>query len=749
MNISLYETEVQSKNGKQIPIELILGAIKDGKYRQKVEAIRLQKSNFKLEDERVGEVTRQEKQKDDKWKKAYEKLKALKGDIPRVTISGTFSEAGRSMSNMTAHSGLIDMDIDGLSKDELSDLRQKLCMDKYCFACFITCGEDGLSFIVKIDGGRHTDSFDGLVEYLYKQYGVTGVDEVHKSFANTRNLSYDPLLFTNPLSQKFKEYPKKEKPKQVLKFVHAQTDFDEIIKEIERQALDFCDTYENYRNIGFAIGSKFGAAGENYFHAVAQFNLKYNYDKVKRDFRYFCNNKSTGISIGTFYARCKDFRIEITSTTTKLISQIASVARKTGKTKEDTIKNLEKHEGLERTKTEDIVNQVFDEKIEIEDSTSIIAQIKAWLRHDYDLRLNEVNNLIESKGICLDDRALNSIYVEAKTIFGKEANTNLLNEIIFSDFVTSYNPFQEYFNAHEQDIPLFDSTEIPQVVLDLWDTFTVPDKQYLIKYGTKYLVGIIAASHGVISPLMMILQGGQGVGKSEFIHRLLPKELEKYVTPIKWNKGKDDEITLCQYLICLDDEVEHQSKKTQGQIKAILSEKFYNIRLPYGRISKKMKRIAVLFGTSNPMSLLSDATGNRRFIPVNVLGRDFKKFDAIDKDVLFMALYQMYKNGFDWEVKESDIEDLKSKTEQFNAYSMEYELLNQYFCKPTALNSENLTATEIKVYLELKSNQKLKISQLSQELTRLGIEKSCVRVNGVPKHCYILGSTDKVEGGPF
>ena len=717
--ISLYGNEKQSKNCTETDIEYFLSDIKKQKYEDKVLAIRIAKKAYK------ENPTTENK----------EKLKSLKGSIPRVTISGLFSKNGRTNENLIQHSGFIDIDIDGLDPKELQSIKQRLSEDKYCYSVFTSCGGDGLAFIVKIDPNRHLDAWDGLAEYFYKNYKLS-IDIVHKAVANTRNISSDSDLFYCENSMTFKEYTKKTKDKAVqVKFVYVKTDIDETVKEIVRRNINLCDTYQNYRAIGFAIGSRFGESGRGNFHDLCSMDSSYNHKSVERDYKAFCKEKSGGITIGSFYAKCKELGIEVYSQQTKIISSYASIARKSGKSKEDTIKNLDKFEGIPPSVSSEIIDQVFDNKIEFEESDSIIPAIQQWLRSNYSLRRNDVTNDIENNGIPLDDYSLNSIFVDAKIMFGSKAATNIVKEIISSNFIESYNPFNDYFQSvrDRAQVPLMPN-DIPKIITDLWNTFKVKDMDFLVKFGTKWLVSIIAAAHYEKSELMLILQGDQNVGKSEFFKRLLPDGLKNYKCTIKWNKGKDDEITLTKMLLVIDDELESHDKKTSAQMKATLSDDSYYVRQPFGTVSKNMKRLSVLCGTSNPTSILTDVTGNRRFIPINVESRNHKAYDRIDRDELFATLYEMYKAGFNWKISSGDIKELNAGTSEFEHHSAEYELITKYFKKGNSI----FTSTDIKVFLEAKTGQRLSLLKIGGELARLGFEKRCQRVNGVPKQVYMV-----------
>lgn len=737
--ISIYDTEQHSKNGGAIDIQFLFTNIQNGFYKKEVEAIRLAKSNFLLEDERVGDIKREEKRKDEKWLKSYEKLKELKGKIKRVTVSGLFSDEGREAKSIKKHSGLIDIDIDGLEKEELIDLKAKLIRDRYCYACFVTCGGDGLAFICRIDATRHEDAWEGLSEYFFSNYGIR-IDKVHKSVANTRNVSYDPDIFVSSSTPSvFKDYIKKKKDKPQAKFVYSKSDFDDIIKDIVQRRIDFCSDYVSYRNIGFAIANKFGISGEFYFHAVCQFSERYSEKRTSRDYKYFCKDPLGGITISTFYARCKEFNIETYSKQTQLIGSIASTARLSGKTKEDTIKNLIVHENIPREICEDIVNQVFDDKIEVRIDEGIIPEIKNWLKHEYDLKLNEITQHLENKGKQLEDRDFNSIVIAAKTLFGEKANTRLMIEILNSDFVPSYNPIHEFFENNKDKCPVLLPGDVAPIIKKLWQTIETDKPEFLMKFGTKWLVGLISAAHYVRCPLMLIFQGGQGVGKTEFAERLLPTELSRYFGNPSLDKDNDFKIALGSKLLIIDDEVAGKSKKEDHQMKTLLSAPSFTLRKPYGHTPVDVKRLAVLFGTSNVDALLTDQTGNRRFIPVKILGRDFKAFDEIDKTELLMAAYQMWKDGYNWTVSGDDINDLQENTKEFESNGMEYELITKYFIHGT----EPMTSTDIKVWLENKTGAKISLNKIGSEMNRLKFDRKTVRRGeGTPKAYLVKILTD-------
>ncbi len=721
--VSIYTGEFHSKDGYPYDIELFFDDIRTGKHKDKVEEIRLLKYNFKLENERLKLLSDEEKKLDLKFTKAKDLLKQKKGAIPRVTISGKFGTT-REAINLISHTGLIDIDIDKLENDyELKTLKQKLIRDKYCVACFVSCGGDGLSFICRIDSSKHNESWEGLKEYMFKNYGLS-IDITHKSVANTRNASYDPEIYVRDLKPPvFKEYIKPKKLKeQKQQFVYTKTDFDDIIQEIVKRRIDFCPSndYDTYRNIGFAIGTKFGADGLWYFKKCCENSETYNESNVERDYKYFCKEKSGGIKIGTFYARCKDFNIETSSKKTARIASVASAALKGGKNQTDTIANLVKFENFTKEECEEIVKQVFDDKIEFNEEKSILEDIETYLRHNYNLIKNNITGKLENNGEEWSEEDLNGLFVELKKVFDN-ADAKWIERIIFSPFIKSYNPIMKWFEDNKNLVPdeLLDKNEIPTIIKKLWRSIETDNQSYLLKYGTKWLVSCIASAHKEVSNLELDLTGRLNKGKSYFFKYLLPVELRKYFAETTLEKEKDDEILMCMKWIILIDECGGKTRNDEKRHKRLLDKDIFSLRRPYRKDNEDIQRLAVLCGTSNPQNLLSDTHGNRRIIPVNVISRNFKDFDEIDKSELWMAAYYLYKNGFEWRIVEKEISELDQQTLGFNECSIECELLDKYYERANPGQGTLLTISDIKIFIEEKTNQKLSKDKLTNELRRL------------------------------
>jgi hypothetical protein len=221
----------------------------------------------------------------------------LKKNLPAVTISAICKD-GHAKKNILQNTGFIQVDIDNVR--DVQTLCERLRKDPYVFLLFISPGGNGLKLIVHIGDADHKEVFFTLTSYFKKEYQVI-CDEQVKDESRLCYYSYDPDIFVNEDSQLFRSNEKTTES-----IVKVKVDIEEIIRQIEEKQLDMTDTYENWRNIGFALSDTFGDEGENYYHIISKYNPDYNPDKCRQQYLACLNSTGTGISIRTFYKIAKD-----------------------------------------------------------------------------------------------------------------------------------------------------------------------------------------------------------------------------------------------------------------------------------------------------------------------------------------------------------------------------------------------------------------------------------------------------------
>ncbi len=384
------------------------------------------------------------------------------------------------------------------------------------------------------------------------------------------------------------------------------------------------------------------------------------------------------------------------------------------------------------------------------DELGQIEELQAWLREQYTFRRNEITRYIELKGRPMKQVDFNSIYIEAKKKFPK-LTYDLLDRTINSHFTPTYNPIIDWIEASKSRRPE-GAIEAVANTIDS-DTGLVGSEffpEFKLHFFRKWVVSIIASIYGEHSPQMFVLTGSQGSGKTEFFRRLLPKELSSYYAESKLDAGKDDEILMTQKLLICDDEMGGKSKKDEKLLKELLSKQTFSLREPYGRNNVDLQRLAVLCGTTNDIEILSDPTGNRRIIPVNVLSIDQEAYNSVDKTDLLIEAYHLYKSGFNWRLTSQDVRDLNANTSHFEQTSPERELLSRYFRKPKGEEeaiADYYTASEIKAVIKRHTMQEMNLTRLGLEMKNMGFEKVARKRNGqAVRGFYVMDLTKSGVG---
>jgi predicted P-loop ATPase len=717
--ISIYNNIRQTTSKETIDLERFINDIRFGKWEDYVNPIRILKD--------------------------YEERKKAKLQVPYVTISGYFS-AERNAKSITNHSGFIGIDIDNIS-NELNGIKALLSTDPYVYACFMSISGTGLCVIFKIDGERHLNAFNSIADYLIKKYQIV-IDPSGKDICRPRFISYDPEAYLNTNAATFKKYLPKEKKRKIQSTIFVKSEFDEVVKKMVDANVSCVEDYRDWLAIGFGLADHFGEAGREYFHLLSSCSNKYERSMCDRQFTHCLRQpQSTGkITIATIYYFAKQAGINVFSEKTKRIAAVTSSQKKAGLSVNQIAENLEKFEGIKKQEAESIVKQAFQSNADFSNTTSLVENIRSYLKHTYNLRFNTISRRIELDGKDLDDKVINTLFLDAKVIFD-DLTFDMFYRVLTSNNTESYNPILSWFEEHK-DLPCSGTIDA------FFSCFETDDDLHY--FGKKWLVSVISSAMGVHSPLVLIyVSERQGTGKTEAFRRMMPKGLKSYYGESKLDAGKDDEILMTQKLIILDDEMAGKNKKEADHIKGLTSKQTFSLREPYGRTNVDLNRLAVLCGTTNSRAILNDPTGNRRFIPIEIKSIDFNRYNSICKDKLFMDAYNLYYQGFEWQLSAEDIIQLNNKADKFQDFSMEYELVNKYFGLPHNNGGMFMTATEIKVHLEIQSGLKnLSLRKLGMELKRIGFKCLLKRVNNKVMQVYEVEKneanfTQFIEPAPF
>ena len=175
-----------------------------------------------------------------------------------------------------------------------------------------------------------------------------------------------------------------------------------------------------------------------------------------------------------------------------------------------------------------------------------------------------------------------------------------------------------------------------------------------------------------------LLVGPQAYRKSTFCRSLLPPELQAYYTDrIDFSNKRDAEISLNRFALINMDEFDQNRVNQQAFLKHIFQKPIVNVRRPHGTATQEMRRYASFIGTSNHKDLLTDTSGSRRYIVVDVTGPI--DCSPIDYEQLYaQAMHDLYKGERYWFDPE-DEKVMNESNQEFQVMPIAEQLFHEYF----------------------------------------------------------------------
>ena len=295
---------------------------------------------------------------------------------------------------------------------------------------------------------------------------------------------------------------------------------------------------------------------------------------------------------------------------------------------------------------------------------------------------------------------------------------------VYSEDVPRYNPVESYLfrnGSHTWDGKDYIRAFAKRVPTNdpLW-----PDKFY------RFMIGMVAQwvrpekVHAHVSTIL--LTGPQGIHKSTFFKLLLPEELRfGYKDHLDFKNEKDALLSMSRYLLINVDEFDRITKRQQSLLKFILQETKVNIQMVKDRDDSSLPRMASMVGTSNTKQLLTDPTGSRRFICVDVNG-------VIDVDTPINYV-QLYAQALDavlrgertYFTSEEELQ-LQADNKRFYVQDPLEQLFFEFFTLPEGDDEgEWMGVGEVLKELSSKTHQSLvtasNIRRMGQILKNLGV----------------------------
>ena len=663
------------KDVDRTSVDEFLERVKTGYWKEKVELVRSEQSE--------------------------ERRKQIKKTLEAVTIGGTFTE--RKEPGLEKHSGFICIDVDGYTD------RTKINEDEYTYASFTSVSGNGFAVICKVNPDKHKESYRFLSEHYFKTYGIT-VDEAPKNVASARFVSYDPEVFINTKSKKSKTKVETKRIPPNLSILVPKSDVGDLVNQVNCSVVD---EYSDYLALSFAIAVGFGDEGRAYFHSMCSKSAKYEHAQAEKQYDIALKRDGRGVTVGTFYYFLKKAGVNLEKYNADKDIAAIKLAKRMNTPKIEVAMKLAKSKNIDESDAIELVEEAY-ERTDIDirhdgGAENLIINCSNYILQKYNIRKNIITRKYELNGQPMYDKEFNTVFLDCRMLFDDKSITyDLVSRIIQSVAIPEYNPLLEYIEANKYRTSTGNIDKLCETIAS-----STPIKN---RFMRKWLLGIIACIEGRPVRSVLALTGGQNTGKTEWFRRLLPSALQPYYAESNLDRGKDDELLMCEKLIVMDDEMGGKSKQDEKKFKELTSKNYFSLRAAYGRYNEDYKRLAILCGTSNDHQLINDSTGNTRILPIEVNSIDHDMYNSIDKDELFMELHRAYSNGEKYMLDEYELAILNEVGRNFESIPFERELILRFFKVPDN-RGEWMTATEVKDIIELHSKQRImSMKKLGSEL---------------------------------
>lgn len=322
-----------------------------------------------------------------------------------------------------------------------------------------------------------------------------------------------------------------------------------------------------------------------------------------------------------------------------------------------------------------------------------VGEVEYRERHSYRFRFNPI-----------DKRALNSIALDAQAE-GIPLWDRDISRYVYSNRVPIFNPLEDFlYNLSGWD----GKDRIRSLAL------TVPcNNPHWAELFHRWFLNMVAHWRGMdkkyansVSPLLV---GAQGTRKSTFCRSIMPPSQRAYYTDsIDFSRKKDAELYLNRFALINIDEFDQISATQQGFLKHILQKPVLNVRKPYANAVLEMRRYASFIATSNQKDLLTDPSGSRRFICIEVTGV-IDTSRPIDYDQLYsQAMYELDHGERYW-FDRNDERIMTENNREFEQIPPEEQLFYRYF-RPAREDEAGEWLSPAEILEEIQRNSTIPIS---------------------------------------
>ena len=381
-------------------------------------------------------------------------------------------------------------------------------------------------------------------------------------------------------------------------------------------------------------------------------------------------------------------------------------------------------------------NQVFTNGEAMNAPLETTLAVEQFLNENYRFRRNVLNGKVEFTTKQSEDwrpltqEALNSIIRRAKKeqVCEKGSPKTEIVEFVHSEDVPVHNPIGDYLKL----LPEWDGKNHIAQLFNRLPGITSEQQGFL----STWLLSAVAhwlqmdTLHG--NECVPTLIGTQGCGKTTFFHRLLPPELRQYyLDHLNLSNKFDKEMALTNNLLVNLDELDAIRPSQHSALKQTLSKNKVNGRPIYGCAQEDRPRFASFVATTNNPHPLTDPTGSRRYICLQIpKGQYIDNAGDIDYEQLYaQVLYELMVAKTPYWFSNDEVARIQQLNQNYLVQKDIAEMVEVCFRKPKEgeapklMNSKMLLSHIQKAYPSVDINHSNKV-RLGRVMSSLGYESA-------------------------
>ena len=589
--------------------------------------------------------------------------------LPRVCFASELGNWNRQRIRK-GYTGLVLLEVNNLtSYDEAVAIRQGAAMMPQTLLAFVGASGRSVKIVCRgelFGGGLPTTEEDirkfhlNLYEkarLVYNaQLGVT-IDKLEPHLDRTCYLSDDVQLVYHPDAQPF--YTDMSDLQEALKPILPKS-------RVEDDLVPGLDRYQSMR-------------------MIYEYNLSKAYDDVEG---IPDDEDRTHLILTRLAGYCKDSGLEMAFARRQALFNL-SLGKEPGLVKK-VFENAyrEEHEKKYR-KQKQIVKPLKN----IPAETLLTMKIDIFLNTNYELRKNVMRGVAEYRqrtglGFSFQDlttEARNSITMQALSQGIKCWDKDILRYVNSND-ITLYDPMDDFL----EHLPQWDGKDRVEPLANRINT-DYEQWPYLFHIWLRSMVAMWKGKGQLTgNALVPLLIGRQGCGKTSFCRILLPRDQREYYNDrINFKNEHDLNLGLTSFALINLDEFDKITQRQQIVLKYLVSTSDLKYRPPYGKAYSSHRRYASFIGTTNEQMPLTDPSGSRRFICVNVEG-DIDYETPIDYPQLYAQLeYEVSQQRLRYHLTRDEEHALMEHNLRYQKLSQLGEQLLSLFEKPVGNPESN------------------------------------------------------------